>query len=50
MAITYLNPNDPILPKRTTQKTIVPDPSLDLELLAEGIHAMNTEEEAEEKS
>nr|WLD30096.1 p20 [Yellow head virus] len=50
MAITYLNPNDPILPKRTTQKTIVPDPSLDLELLAEGIHAMNTEQEAEETS
>nr|ACS44777.1 nucleocapsid protein [Yellow head virus] len=45
MAITYLNPNDPILPKRSTQKSIVPDPSLDIENLAEGIHAMSLEDD-----
>nr|ACI49540.1 p20 [Gill-associated virus genotype 3]ACR82302.1 N protein [Gill-associated virus] len=45
MAITYLNPNDPILPKRSTQKTIVPDPSLNIDNLAEGIHAMTMDDE-----
>nr|ACR82296.1 N protein [Gill-associated virus] len=45
MAITYLNPNDPILPKRSTQKTIVPDPSLNIDNLAEGIHAMTMDED-----